>query len=149
MLHQQASSRPLALVKKSFGVVQNGISLVTYGGLLLQFSPWAVIVLAVALVPAAYPKKKPRPSQALIAGTVFQSSGRSLPGAAVEVRNESNRKKKFGARTDRRGEFAIRVPAGKATFQVTAKAKGFGPEQKSVEVYADEKVTLNFILSPK
>lgn len=49
---REASSRPLALVKKSFGLVQNGISLVTYGGLLLQFSPWAVLVLAGAAVPA-------------------------------------------------------------------------------------------------
>ena len=49
---REASSRPLALVRKSFGLAQNGISLVTYGGLLLQFSPWAVLVLAGAAVPA-------------------------------------------------------------------------------------------------
>jgi ABC-type multidrug transport system fused ATPase/permease subunit len=49
---REASSRPLALVKKSFGLVQNAISLVTYGALLLQFSGWAVLVLAVAAIPA-------------------------------------------------------------------------------------------------
>lgn len=49
---REASSRPLALVKKSFGLVQNAISLVTYGVLLLQFSGWAVLVLAAAAIPA-------------------------------------------------------------------------------------------------
>mgnify|MGYP003883965381 CR=1 FL=1 len=49
---REASSRPLSLVRRSFGLVQNAISLVTYGVLLFQFSAWAVLVLAVAAVPA-------------------------------------------------------------------------------------------------
>ena len=49
---REASRRPLALVNKSFGVVQNSISLATYGVLLWQFSPWAFLILAVAAVPA-------------------------------------------------------------------------------------------------
>ncbi len=49
---REASSRPLALVRKSFGLFQNGISLVTYGALLISFSPFAVLALAVAALPA-------------------------------------------------------------------------------------------------
>ncbi len=49
---REASSRPLSLVKRTFGLVQNAISLVTYGALLLGFSPWAVLVLGVASIPA-------------------------------------------------------------------------------------------------
>ena len=49
---REASSRPLSLVRRSFGLAQNGLSLLTFGALLLQFSPWAVLVLAVAAVPA-------------------------------------------------------------------------------------------------
>jgi len=49
---REASSRPLALVRKSFGLVQNTIALITYGALLLQFSGWAVLVLAVAAIPS-------------------------------------------------------------------------------------------------
>jgi len=49
---REASSRPLSLVKRSFGLIQNTISLATYGALLLQFSPWAVLLLAGAAVPA-------------------------------------------------------------------------------------------------
>jgi ABC-type multidrug transport system fused ATPase/permease subunit len=49
---REASSRPLALVRKTFGLAQNGITLVTYGAMLLAFSPLAVLVLVVASVPA-------------------------------------------------------------------------------------------------
>ncbi len=49
---REASSRPLSLVMRTFGLVQNGISLVSYGVLLVQFSPWAVAVLLLAGLPA-------------------------------------------------------------------------------------------------
>jgi len=49
---REASVRPLSLVMRSFGLVQNGIALVSYGTLLWQFSPWAVLVLVVAGLPS-------------------------------------------------------------------------------------------------
>jgi ATP-binding cassette subfamily B protein len=49
---REASSRPLSLVMRTFGLVQNGISLVSYGVLLVKFSPWAVAVLLLAGLPA-------------------------------------------------------------------------------------------------
>jgi len=49
---REASARPLSLVMRTFGLAQNAISIVTYGGLLLSFSGWAVLVLAIAAVPA-------------------------------------------------------------------------------------------------
>ncbi|PZO08066.1 MAG: ABC transporter permease [Lysobacteraceae bacterium] len=49
---REASSRPLSLVTRTFGLAQNGISLVSYGVLLAQFSPWAVAVLLLAGLPA-------------------------------------------------------------------------------------------------
>ena len=48
---REASSRPLSLVMRTFGLVQNLLSLVTYGALLLSFSPVAVAVLAGAALP--------------------------------------------------------------------------------------------------
>lgn len=48
---QRASMRPLSLVQKTFGLAQNAISLLTFGGLLLGFSPWAVALLVVAGLP--------------------------------------------------------------------------------------------------
>ncbi|QIR36679.1 ABC transporter ATP-binding protein [Tolypothrix sp. PCC 7910] len=49
---REASVRPLSLVNRTFGLVQNALSLVTYGILLVKFSIWAVIVLILAAMPA-------------------------------------------------------------------------------------------------
>jgi ATP-binding cassette subfamily B protein len=49
---REASSRPLSLVNRTFGLAQNLVSLVSYGVLLVQFSPWAVLVLIVAGLPS-------------------------------------------------------------------------------------------------
>ena len=49
---REASSRPLSLVNRSFGLAQNMISLVSYGVLLVQFSPWAVLLLVLAGLPS-------------------------------------------------------------------------------------------------
>jgi len=49
---REASSRPLSLVMRTFGLAQNAISLVSYAVLLVHFSPWAVIVLLIAGLPS-------------------------------------------------------------------------------------------------
>ncbi|MGH8503170.1 MAG: ATP-binding cassette domain-containing protein, partial [Gammaproteobacteria bacterium] len=49
---REASSRPLSLVIRTFGVGQNAVSLASYAALLVQFSPWAVTVLVLAGLPA-------------------------------------------------------------------------------------------------
>src|SRR6056297_2311112 len=49
---REASSRPLALVQKTFGVIQNGIAILSFSGLLFAFSPWAVLVLILGGLPA-------------------------------------------------------------------------------------------------
>jgi ABC-type multidrug transport system fused ATPase/permease subunit len=49
---REASTRPLSLVMATFGLAQNGISLASYGALLLQFSPLAVGALVLAALPA-------------------------------------------------------------------------------------------------
>ncbi len=49
---REASSRPLSLVTRTFGLAQNGIQLVSYAALLARFSPWAVAVLLLAGLPA-------------------------------------------------------------------------------------------------
>ena len=51
---REASSRPLSLVRRTFGLVQNSISLITAALLLWQFSPWAVLVLFGAGLPVFF-----------------------------------------------------------------------------------------------
>lgn len=48
---QEASSRPLSLVMGSFSLLQNLLSLVAYGGVLITFSGWAVGILVLAALP--------------------------------------------------------------------------------------------------
>ena len=49
---REASSRPLSLVNRTFGLVQNAISLSSYAALLFVFSPWAVLILIGAGLPS-------------------------------------------------------------------------------------------------
>lgn len=49
---REASSRPLALVNKTFALLQNAVSLFSYGVLLWQFSPWALLILLVGAFPS-------------------------------------------------------------------------------------------------
>ena len=55
---REASSRPLSLVKRTFGLAQNGISLVSYAVLLYAFSPWAVVILIFAGLPSFFAEAK-------------------------------------------------------------------------------------------
>ncbi|HLK71143.1 MAG TPA: ABC transporter ATP-binding protein [Steroidobacteraceae bacterium] len=49
---REASSRPLSLVMRTFGLAQNAISLLTYAVLLVRFSPWTMGLLLLAGLPA-------------------------------------------------------------------------------------------------
>jgi ATP-binding cassette subfamily B protein len=49
---REASSRPLSLVIRTFDLARESISLVSFGFLLFQFSPWAVLLLGFAGLPA-------------------------------------------------------------------------------------------------
>jgi ATP-binding cassette subfamily B protein len=48
---REASSRPLSMVMRTFGLVQNAVSLASFGAILVQFSPVSVVILALAGVP--------------------------------------------------------------------------------------------------
>jgi ATP-binding cassette subfamily B protein len=49
---REASSRPLSLVNRTFGLIQNSLSLGSYALLLFAFSPWAVLILVIAGLPS-------------------------------------------------------------------------------------------------
>ena len=48
---REASTRPLSLVLRSFGLLQNVVSLISFAVLLLQYSVWAVLLLLLAGLP--------------------------------------------------------------------------------------------------
>ena len=49
---REASQRPLSLVMRTFGLMQNMVSLFSYAALLIQFSVWALVILLCAGLPA-------------------------------------------------------------------------------------------------
>jgi ATP-binding cassette subfamily B protein len=55
---REASSRPLSMVMRTFGLVQNAVSLASFGAILVRFSPLAVAILALAGLPAFFAEAK-------------------------------------------------------------------------------------------
>ncbi|MDI1451800.1 ABC transporter ATP-binding protein [Polyangium sp. 6x1] len=55
---REASSRPLAMVSETFGIVQSLVTLAGYGALLFRWSGFAVIALALASLPGAIAEVK-------------------------------------------------------------------------------------------
>lgn len=104
---------------------------------------------AAAVAPLAAAGGKPAEPQALLFGTVFRDSYLALPGAKVVAFNEASPKKKYRTVTNYRGEYRIRVPAGDATYVVTASAPRFRAASRPVQVYGVDKTTANLILKPR
>jgi ATP-binding cassette subfamily B protein len=55
---REASSRPLSLVMRTSGLVQNAVAIVSFAVLLAGFSPWAVVILIVGGLPAFFAETK-------------------------------------------------------------------------------------------
>ena len=79
---REASSRPLSLVMRTFGLLQNAISLVSFGGLLIRFSPWAVVLLVLAGLPAFL-------AEAKFSGEAFRLFRWRAPEARMQIYLES------------------------------------------------------------
>ncbi len=112
------------------------------------------------VLPAAHalpgPKKlKPNDPYALIFGTVWDPDSRPVYGVPVKIRRSSEKKSKWEVYSDHSGEFAQRVPAGKADYVVWADLKGVKTkdgqplhlaEEVPVHVEYDERVDIGLHL---
>jgi ATP-binding cassette subfamily B protein len=79
---REASSRPLSLVMRTFGLLQNAVSLVSFGGLLIRFSPWAVVLLVLAGLPAFL-------AEARFSGEAFRLFRWRAPESRMQIYLES------------------------------------------------------------
>lgn len=77
-VRREASTRPLALVVKSLGLVQNLIVLISFGALLVHFSPWALVLLVAGALPVFF-------AEARFSGDAFRLFTRRAP----ETRQQS------------------------------------------------------------
>ena len=71
-VRREASTRPLALVTKSLGLIQNLISLISFGVLLIHFSPWALLILVIGALPVFF-------AEAHFSGDAFRLFTRRAP----------------------------------------------------------------------
>ena len=69
-------------------------------------------------------REKPKP-YALIFGTVWDPDGHALYGVKVKIRPADEKKARWELYSNHTGEFAQRVPAGKADYIVWADVKGY------------------------
>ena len=83
----------------------------------------------------------------LLYGNVFTADGHLLYGADVHIYKSGDKHWKWEAASDRRGEFAIRVPPG-ADYVVEVKSKGFVTQTQKVTANASSRVDMVFHLDP-
>jgi hypothetical protein len=95
---------------------------------------WLAAALLAALAAAWFPPpaaaQQPAP-YALIFGTVYDG-GRPVHGVEVKIRRADKKRPQWRLYSDRRGEFAQRLPAGKAEYVVWAVVKRKKSETKAL-----------------
>ena len=118
--------------------------------------PLALTLLLVSLAaglgatPAPEKQKKEEKPYALLFGTVFGPDGRGVAGVKVKIRRSDQKKAKWEIYSDRRGEFAQRVPPGKADYVVWAELKGpEGQSRQEVTVHVENDERVDFGLHLK
>ena len=92
----------------------------------------SVAVLLASLVASGYTPASAQSSgrgnaqpYALIYGTVWAPDGHTLYGVTVKIRRADEKKARWEVYSNHTGEFAQRVPAGKADYIVWADVKGY------------------------
>ncbi len=83
----------------------------------------------------------------LLIGTVFSEQGFALPGAAIRVHRAGESKVRWEARSDRRGEFAVRVPRD-AEYEMSVTAPGYQQQSRKIGAKAGDREDLVFRLTP-
>jgi hypothetical protein len=106
--------------------------------------------------PRAQKQLKPTQPYALIVGTVWGPDDRPVFGVKVRIRRSQDKKPKWELYSNHIGEFAQRVPAGKADYVVWADVKDFKPadgkplhpvQEVPVHVDNDERVDIGLHLT--
>jgi len=83
------------------------------------------VAAAIAVYPATAEQKKSEKPYALIFGTVWGPDNHPRFGVRVKIRRVDEMKPRWELYSDHNGEFAQRVPAGKADYVVWADLKGY------------------------
>ena len=99
-----------------------------------------LVLLGTLLLPATA-----RAQEAMVSGTVTDSTGGVLPGVTVTALHEATGNT-FVAVTDAAGAFRLPVRAG--AFRLTAELAGFGPLTRSIELLVRQNAVVTLQMSP-
>jgi hypothetical protein len=83
----------------------------------------------------------------LIFATLFDGRGFALPGAKVRARRADEKKFRWEAISDRRGELGIRVKQG-AEYEVTIEARGFQSQARHIDAREGKQQELTVRMEP-
>jgi hypothetical protein len=115
-------------------------------GLLVIF----LMVAASSPMARADSKSHARDPYALLFGTVFGPNDRPLYGVKVKIRRADQKRPKWELVSNHEGEFAQRVPAGKADYIVSVDAKTpKGQPKPELTVHVDNDERKDFVLHLK
>ncbi len=78
---------------------------------------------------------------------VFDEKGFAVEGAEARLRRAGEKKDRWQARSDRRGELAMRVPPGEE-YELTVAAKGYQTQSQKVDGRQTNRVDLTLQLVP-
>jgi len=109
----------------------------------------AAALLLLASVSTLVPAQDKK-DYALIYGTVWNADNRAVGGVPIKIQRVGDKKPKWELVSDRRGEFAQRVPTGDAEYLITADIKvpkGETKPQTKAHVYSNERVDISLHLS--
>jgi hypothetical protein len=75
-------------------------------------------------------------------GTVFNERGLALQGVKLRIRRADQKKSRWEAYTNSRGEFAVRVPKG-PDYEIAAESKGFARQSQAINGQSEDNVVLH------
>jgi hypothetical protein len=112
-----------------------------------------MVVFLFSVPAGAEKEKKQEKPYALIFGTVWNSQSRPVYGVPIKIRRVDQKKAKWQLVSDRRGEFAQRVPPGTADYIIWADIKpkkgdkSSQPVETKVHIENDERVDVSLHLT--
>lgn len=116
----------------------------------------ALLAVLSPVIPQASGRQvDPRKPYALVFGTVWGPDDRPVYGVRVRIRRADQKKAKWELYSDHSGEFAQRLPAGKADYVVWADTKGMksldgkkleSGQEVTVHIEADERADIGLHL---
>jgi hypothetical protein len=84
----------------------------------------------------------------LLVGTVFNEKALSFPAVQLRIRRSGEKKFRWEASTNSRGDFAVRVPQG-PEYEIVVHAKGFTDQTRTVSTsISDTQARISFQMEP-